>query len=175
MIYQRLLKQFLLILLFSFPLLLVAQTNDYKGRKCFGYEKDSCPNSANMFYKVHQNSRSALFVKGQTSQTPLTIYNGRDYRISLCWDPILGSQVFFKLIDAQTSNVLYDNATNEYASDFEFTVAQTRDIILEIKVPGSSTLMEAKSNDEIILVQKDTDMGCLGILIEHMITPSKGF
>jgi hypothetical protein len=157
------------------PILLSAQTNDYKVRKCFGYQKDSCPVSNNIFYKIHEQSRSALFLKGQTSRTQFTIYNGRDYRISLCWDHVLGNQIQFKILDSESQAVLYDNATDEFSSEFEFTVAQTREIILEITIPGSSALVEAQGNEDIILVRKDTDMGCLGVLVEHMITPSKGF
>ena len=152
-----------------------SQSNDYSVRKCYGYEKDSCPNSENIYYKVHQQSRSALFLKGQTSKTPITIYNGRDYRISLCWDPILGGQIQFRLLDGETDAVLYDNATDEFSSEFEFTVTQTRDIYIEISIPGTSAVVEARQNDDMIIVRKDTEMGCVGVLVEHMITPTKGF
>ncbi len=153
----------------------IAQTNDYKVRKCFGYQRDSCAKSQNIFYKVQEDSRSALFLKGQTSQTPITIYNGRDYRISLCWDPVLGSRIQFKLIDSENQAVLYDNATDDYASEFEFTVTQTRHIVVEITVLGESLLANADGNEDIIIVRKDKEMGCVGVLIEHMITPAKGF
>ncbi len=166
---------FLFILTVGFPLFTLAQTNDYKVRKCFGYQKDSCPTSRNIFYKIHQESRSALFLKGQTSRTPFTIYNGRDYRISLCWDPILGNKVKFRILDSNTDDVLYDNANDEFSSEFEFTVAQTSEIIIEVSIPGSNPLNNPNVDEDLILVRKDIDMGCLGVLIEHMITPSKGF
>jgi hypothetical protein len=52
----------------------------------------------------------------------------------------------------------------------------TRDIYVEIKVPGQSAYINAtQSDNELVLVQKDSDMGCVGVLIEHMITPTKGF
>jgi len=152
-----------------------SQSNDYKVRKCFNYQRDSCPTSQNIYYKIHDASRSALFLKGQTSETPVTIYNGRDYRISLCWDPVLGNKIIFKIIDDETKNILYDNATDGYSSDFEFTVARTSDIIIEVTVPGSNALINSSEDDELIFVQKDKEMGCVGVLVEHMITPTKGF
>ncbi len=164
-----------LLVLILLPLLGFSQTNDYKVRKCFGYHRDSCPKSKNIYYKVHEESRSALFVKGQTSRTQFTIYNGRDYRISLCWDPVLGSNIQYKIIDKDTDAVLYDNSTDNYASEFEFTVTQSRDIYIEISVLGESLLSQAANNDDIIIVRKDKEMGCVGVLMEHMITPSKGF
>ncbi|HCC29971.1 MAG TPA: hypothetical protein DEQ03_07955 [Marinilabiliales bacterium] len=168
-------KYLILIFALGSSLASYSQTNDYQGRKCFGYQRDSCTTSKNIFYKVHEESRSALFLKGQTSSTRFTIYNGRDYRISLCWDPVLGSQIKFKLIDAQSQTVLYDNATEQYSSEFEFTTTQTRDILIEVTIPGESASLEALTNEEIIFVRKDMELGCVGVRVEHMITPTKGF
>jgi hypothetical protein len=158
-----------------YPLVTIGQTSDYKVRKCFGYQRDSCPTSSNMYYKVHEESRSALFVLGQTSQTKFTIFNGRDYRISICSDSILGSQIGLKLLDSETGNTLYDNKQDNFATEFEFTATQSREIIIEISVPGKSSLSDNDGKEDIIFVRKDTEMGCVGVLIEHMITPSKGF
>lgn len=169
------LKSFFVFFVLVLPLLSIGQTHDYKVRKCFGYQRDSCPVSANVYYKLHEESRSALFLKGQTSQTIVEIFNGRDYRISLCWDRVLGNRMGFKILDRETGDVLYDNSTDEFATEFEFTVTQSREIIVEISVPGESDLSNAEGNEELILVRKDREMGCVGVLIEHMITPTKGF
>lgn len=172
---MSLLRSLLLFGVLSIPFFTTAQTNNYKVRKCFGYERDSCKVSQNIYYKRHEESRSALFVMGQSSETFISIFNGRDYRVSLCWDPILGSRLGFKILDSETNNVLYDNSTDEFASEFEFTVTQSREIIIEITVPGESDLSRASGNEDLILVRKDREMGCVGVLVEHMITPSKGF
>ena len=152
-----------------------SQSNDYKVRKCFNYESDSCRVSNNIYYKVHDLSRSALFLKGQTSRTPFSIYNGRDYRISLCWDPILGNHVLFKILDAEGESVLYDNAKDEFSTDFEFTVTQTSDIIIEVTAPKDRNDVGTTGSNTVFFVEKDQSMGCIGVLIEHMITPTKGF
>lgn len=80
-----------------------------------------------------------------------------------------------RIIDVATENVLYDNSEDGFASEFEFTVTQTSEIYIEIEVPGSSRMSEAEGQNDLIFVRKDTEMGCIGILIEHMITPVKGF
>ncbi len=172
---MNLLKSLLIVVIGILPFVVNAQSNNYKVRKCFGYQRDSCTTSANIFYKLNEDSRSALFVKGQSSQTIVSIYNGRDYRISLCWDHILGNRMGFKILDRETKNVLYDNSTDEFATDFEFTVTQSRDIIVELSIPGESTLSKSEGNEELIIIRKDKEMGCVGVLIEHMITPTKGF
>ncbi len=168
-------KRILILILVALPFLSNAQGYNYKARKCFGYERDSCKTDTGLSYKRQENSRSALFVKGQSSKTYMKIYNGRDYRISLCWDPILGDHVLFKIIDDVSNNVLYDNSTDEFATEFEFTVTQSADIYIEVTVPGESGLSKASADDNIIIIRKDREMGCVGILIEHMITPVKGF
>jgi len=172
---MSIIKNILVLSIVVLPFITNAQSNDYKVRKCYGYQRDSCPVSANIYYKLHEDSRSALFVKGQTSQTIIDIYNGRDYRISLCWDPVLGGRMGFKILDRETNDVLYDNSTDEFASEFEFTVTQSREIVVEISVQGESDLSKATGNEELIIIRKDREMGCVGVLVEHMITPSKGF
>ncbi len=172
---MKILKLLFLVWFVGMSFSVFSQSNDYKVRKCFGYQRDSCLRSKNMYYKIHESSRSALFVKGQTSKTRLTLYNGRDYRISICWDPILGNNILFKIIDASTGDVLYDNATDGYSTDFEFTVTRTADVFIQVTVPGDSDLANVTESDKIIFIEKDKEMGCVGVLIEHMITPSKGF
>ncbi|MBR6081406.1 MAG: hypothetical protein IKP62_00580 [Salinivirgaceae bacterium] len=171
---SKLLK-LILILLVVLPFSGQAQTNDYSMRRCWGYHKDSCKVSKNIYYRVVEGSRSALFVKGQTSRISTTIYNGRDYRISFCHDQVLGSEIVMRIIDAENGNTLYDNTEDGFSSDFEFTVTQTREIYIEISVPGKSRYSEAADDADLVFVRKDTEMGCIGILIEHMITPVKGF
>lgn len=169
--------RYLFVISFSFLFFFnsYSQNNDYRVRKCFNYENDSCGLSENIYYKVHDLSRSALFLRGQTSRTPFTIYNGRDYRVSLCWDPILGNRLFFKIYDKATEALLYDNANDEFSIDFEFTVAQTSEIIIEITVPVNPEDTDLRSSNPLIFTEKDKKMGCVGVLIEHMITPTKGF
>lgn len=169
-------KSIKIVLLFIIllPFAGFSQTHDYSTRRCWGYHKDSCPTSKNIYYRVVDESRSALFVKGQVSRIKSTIYNGRDYRISFCHDAVLGEGITMRIID-ENENVLYDNSEDGFASEFEFTVTQTSDIYIEIEVPGSSKLSEAEGQGDLIFVRKDTEMGCVGILIEHMITPVKGF
>ena len=165
----------LLLFIILLPFAGMSQTNDYSMRRCWGYHKDSCPTSKNIYYRVVDDSRSALFVKGQVSRIKSIIYNGRDYHISFCHDEILGEGIIMRIIDVATENVLYDNSEDAFASAFEFTVTQTSEIYIEIEVPGSSRMSEAEGQSDLIFVRKDTEMGCIGILIEHMITPVKGF
>ncbi|RLD63641.1 MAG: hypothetical protein DRJ01_03260 [Bacteroidetes bacterium] len=144
--------------------------NDY-GPVCLDFQKNNCTYSENKYYQYNDASRSALFVKGQTSKMPLEIFNGRDYRISICNEEALGDTIEIKLIDEETEDVLYCNADNNYSKIFEFTVFESRTIFIEITVPGNTGIEKQIHG----VLPKNRKTGCVGVLIEHMITPVKGF
>ncbi|MBE9468585.1 MAG: hypothetical protein IMY72_09765 [Bacteroidetes bacterium] len=144
--------------------------NDYRPM-CLDFQKNNCKYSENKYYQYNEASRSALFIKGETSKMNFDIFNGRDYRISICNDDDLGDTLEFKLIDFETDDVLYNNADNDYSKVFEFTVFETRTVYIKIFVPGK-TEEEKKIHG---ILPKNRNTGCLGVLIEHMITPVKGF
>ena len=144
-------------------------------QRCSKYHINHGNRSENKYYQIHKEaSRSALFVKGETSRMYLDVYNGRDYRISFTYDDVLGGPVQFKLLDRRDKVLLYDNANDEFAQEFEFTVTKTRELIIVINVPGHSVGLEQVSQERG-LFKKDTEIGCVGVLIEHMISPMKGF
>ena len=69
--------------------------------------------------------------------------------------------------------LLYDNSEDGFSNEIEFTVESTRRLTLEISVPGggggdATTKKKGK-------LMKSSDMGCVGILVEHMTTPISGF
>ncbi len=166
--YNNRFKIILYILLSITPLLSLSQ-------RCGQYHKLNGNFSENKYYMLHDEaSRSALFVKGETSKMYLDIYNGRDYRISITHDDILGGPIEFKLIDRRDQTLLYNSANDGYAQEFEFTVTKTRELIIVIHVPGHSVGLEPLSQEKG-LFRKDVEIGCVGVLIEHMITPMKGF
>ncbi|MCK5823428.1 MAG: hypothetical protein KAG95_05450 [Bacteroidales bacterium] len=144
--------------------------NDYRPI-CLDFQKNNCKYSENKYYQYNEASRSALFIKGQTSKMNFEIFNGRDYCISICNEEALGDTIAFKLIDDETEDVLYDNKNNYYSKVFEFTVFESRTIYIEISVPGH-TGIEKKIHG---VLPKSRNTGCVGVLIEHMITPVKGF
>lgn len=67
----------------------------------------------------------------------------------------------------EVEKVLWDNADHEMAQEVEFSCAATKRIAIQVVPPG--TTRESKRSD------KQYDIGCAGILIEHMPTPGLGF
>jgi len=64
--------------------------------------------------------------------------------------------------------VLWDNQEHEMADMIEFTATATKRLMVEVTAPGAVNPKPKRSD-------KKFDIGCVGILIEHMPTPAMGF
>ncbi len=164
-------KNLITIILVFTSLGLSAQTHDYSKSRCIDYHKHNCEKSTNKYYQYNSESRSGLFHKGQRSRTLLEAFNGRDYRVSICHDDVFNKPIVFRIVDKARDEVLYDNSQDNYAKDFEFTVTSTIELWIEVEVQGESPLVDKRKS----LIRRDSQVGCIGLLIEYMVTPRKGF
>ena len=63
---------------------------------------------------------------------------------------------------------LWKNEDHEMADAIEFTATATKRLMVEVTAPGAVNAKPKRSD-------KKFDIGCVGILIEHMPTPAMGF
>ena len=68
----------------------------------------------------------------------------------------------------EVEKVLWDNTEQDMAMEVEFSCASTKRIAVRIVAPGPVDAKPRRSD-------KQYDIGCVGILIEHMPTPGLGF
>lgn len=68
----------------------------------------------------------------------------------------------------EVRKVLWDNTEHEMAHTVEFSCTATKRIAVEVIPPGASESKPRRAD-------KQLDIGCAGILVEHMPTPSVGF
>ena len=78
-----------------------------------------------------------------------------------------------KIVVERQKQLLYDNSEDGFSNEIEFTVESTRRLTLEISVPGGSGGSSTKGKKKKLM--KSSDMGCIGVLVEHMTTPISGF
>src|ERR1700748_3239878 len=71
-------------------------------------------------WQYNAQSKSGLFNQGMVSKLRCVIYKGMDYRISVCCETILGDKVNYKIFDARTNEMLFDNSTADNTQVFEF-------------------------------------------------------
>ncbi|MCX8081089.1 MAG: hypothetical protein N3F09_07640 [Bacteroidia bacterium] len=135
---------------------------------CSGFHKKYCVLEKVKGEKWIYNaqSRSGLFTQGTVSKLRCVIYKGMDYRISVCCETTLGDKVNFKIFDAKTNELLFDNAKAENTQIFEFQSASTRQLVIEVMIPQGAT----QKDDH-----KPTEGACVGLLIEHKVTDKQGF
>ncbi|MBS1651561.1 MAG: hypothetical protein JSU07_06075 [Bacteroidetes bacterium] len=117
-------------------------------------------------WQYNAQSKSGLFSMGMTSKLRCVIYKGMDYRMSVCCESVLGDKVNFKILDARTNELLFDNTSADNTQIFEFQSVSTRQLIIEVVVPQGAT-----NKDE----HKTQDGACVGLLIEHKVTDKQGF
>jgi hypothetical protein len=117
-------------------------------------------------WQYNAQSKSGLFNQGMVSKLRCVIYKGMDYRISVCCETILGEKVSYKIFDARTNEMLFDNKAAEDTQVFEFQSVSTRQLVIEVMVPQGATEKDK---------HKSSDAACVGLLIEHKITDKQGF
>ena len=64
--------------------------------------------------------------------------------------------------------VLYDNTKDDLSQEVEFSISSTKRIIVRVMVNGPENPKMKKGADQM-------DIGCVGVLIEHMNSPEMGF
>lgn len=113
-------RKFLLVTLAAlFSFLTQAQT------ECSQYHRKGCGSKDGVFMKYDSQSKSAIMAKGQTSEFHMVAYNGQDYRVSVCHEDNLGSEVRFRIYEKQkvlikpkTEEELVAEETTESTEDY---------------------------------------------------------
>lgn len=136
---------------------------------CGQFHRKFCVNPAadkSVPWNYNAQSKSGLLTQGSTSKIRCVIYKGMDYRINVCCETTIGDKLNYKIFDARTNELLFDNATVQNDPLFEFQSTATRQLIIEVTVPKGAT-----ESDK----HKPVDAACVGLLIEHKVTSRQGF
>lgn len=118
--------------------------------QCKSYAKRQCRPALAPY--VHNGQvNNAVLVPGDKAELLLTFFAGQEYRLMVCGMPVLGA-VSFRILDSDR-NMIYESKKNPSQNYFDFKVASTQQLIVEINVP------EAKSPNGIV------PEGCVSVLI----------
>lgn len=146
------------------------------------------PRSSDTRFSVNGQSKGASVQVGVPTELNIIIYKGQDYRISFVYDQkIIGDHVVARIIEKvrqpkakkgapsakpdyeDKEKVIWDNQEHDMADAVEFSATSTKRIAVEIVAPGVPEDAKGKHKGP------GNDIGCVGILIEHMSTPNIGF
>ncbi len=146
---------FLFLLLFS----------NLFSQECFEYHKTNCfPKKSKFIYKENISSVSFKFESGEMREIPFTFLYGKDYRITLCADEVFDNIIKIIIINKEGAE-LYNNSLHDYNLNLEFASKKTQNVIIEIFAPEPNVGI----SDTVYFE------GCIGVLIEEMISVKTGF
>jgi len=86
-------------------------------------------------YKVSATSRSLKMRRGKKSRIVLNAYQDREYYFSAYASKKAG-RLQFRIIDADSNRVIYDNASDEMSDNKLFTVSATKKLYIELLAPN---------------------------------------
>ena len=132
---------------------------------CSNFHRKACLRSPDEGFLYNGQSKSGLFSKGQQSTIKAVFYRGMDYHIAVCTED--ESQAAFKIMDAKTGEVLYDNSTDNNTQEIQISNQNTRNVNIMVSLPGAG-------NDKKDMVKGQEGL-CAGLLIEHRRSDKTGF
>lgn len=120
----------------------LAQCNAFTKKKCL-------PQLAPFIHNGQLNSVSLY--AGESVELMMTFYSGQKYRLQVCAQEVLGD-MNFKVMDAKRT-VIFDNRDHRNAGSWDFNVASTQQLIIEVSAPPSKTTHDIQES------------GCVSLLV----------
>lgn len=140
------------IQLFSIAALLLFSAGNADAQ-CKSYAKRNCrPQLTPYLHNGQVNN--AVLVPGDKAELLLTFFSGQEYRLLVCAMPVLG-EVTYKIMDSDR-NAIFDSTKDKDKKYFDFKVASTQQLIVEINVP------EGNKYSDIV------PEGCVTVLVGFM-------
>ncbi len=124
-------NRFYFVVITSFFLLIENTAN----AQCKSFAKNKClPDLAPYIHNGQMNG--ATMMAGEKAELQMSFYAGQDYRLMVCAQPILGD-VTFRLLD-KNKKVVFNSKDHKNVTYWDFNVASTQQMILELEVPEYS-------------------------------------
>lgn len=139
----------------TLTIFLVLLSPIFVSAQCRGFTKKHCRPALSPY--VHNGQmNSAILFPGDKADIMLTFYSGQKYRLLICGDEQLG-EVTYRLLDVDRNEIY--NSKGKGKNEFDFKVASTQKLIVEVNVPDSKTT-------------HDMDyQGCVSILVGFSDAP----
>ncbi|MDA3954001.1 MAG: hypothetical protein PF485_10155 [Bacteroidales bacterium] len=158
---NKLLKISLLLILPFF-----IQNNSASAQACYEFHKTAgCDLGSGSGFREYGQSKSGILQVNKMFEYKLVLYGEKDYKIGICTESGRGP-VHYRILEARSKNVLFDNSTDEYIESVGFTNVFSQTIIIEITVLEEEDI-EIEDGDELLV--------CVGINILWRKTPKIGF
>ena len=150
--------------LFAGIFLLLLSCNVFS-QSCNGFHhEEGCRIKNSRDYNQYGQARSAVLEVYKTYMYNVIFYGKKDYKLQICTESGY-YPIHFRLLNAETKDVFYDNAEDDYIESVGFIVDENTPMIIEI-----TNLAEG------LQLEDGRDMrSCVGIQILWRKTPTLGF
>ncbi len=130
---------------------------------CYEFYKKFVPRheNARFAYSLNSLSVSLPFKPGESRCVYGELIQGKDYRITICSDSLYNGVVEL-VIRNDAGKILYDNSQDDFNVNIEFSCRKTNSVEFVLTAPNR------------LDVDAETK-GCIGLIIEDMVTPRIGF
>ena len=118
--------------------------------QCKSFSVNHCIKGLSSYYHNGQIT-SLKMLPGEKAELMITFYSGQDYRLIICGHPVLGS-VNYNVYDVNR-NLIYNSTTSDYFGSYDFKVASTQQLTIEVEIPKS----DSKTNI--------VETGCVSMLV----------
>lgn len=146
----------------ALSVLLLSAVLSASAQDCFDFHKKNCrPDKSKFSYTQNNASASFAFLPGESKCVQLQLLQGKDYRITVCSDSLYVGVVSFVITD-EDGKVIYDNSQEGLIDNLEFSCRKTNTVEITVTAPRR---LDVDENAK----------GCIGVLIEDMVTPKIGF
>lgn len=146
-------------------LLFLFQNKSVNAQYCDRFHETSpCRLANDGSFKPYGQSKSGMLEINTKFEYKLVLYGEKDFKIGVCTETGYGP-VHFKIINARSQTVLYDNITDDYIESVGFTNDFTQSVIIEITVLAEEVEPEDAYDTRV----------CVGINILWRKAPKIGF
>lgn len=128
------------------------------------HETSACRLANDGSFRPYGQSKSAMVEIKKTFEYKLVLYGEKDFKIGVCTEGGFGP-AHFKIINARSNIVLYDNITDDYIESVGFTNDFTQSVIIEITILAEEVQPEDAYDTRV----------CVGVNILWRKAPKIGF
>ncbi len=150
--------------IFAIIFLLILPSNAFS-QSCQGFHHHkNCQIYDSYDFNQYGQARSALLEINKSFTYKAVFYGQKDYKMNVCTETGY-SPVRYRLINAETKEVFYDNIEDDYVESVGFTIDKNITMIIEVTILAK----DIKPEDPIDI------RACVGIQILWRKAPKLGF
>ena len=123
--------------------------------QCKQFAKNTCKSGLNP-YQHDGNYTANLLVEGDEADFYKTCHSEINYRIGVCGSNNL-SAIVFKVLEARSNKVLYDNSLNDFDWKWDFNVESSMQVRVIIKVPVAEESVSEPEEGCVAIMFGSTD------------------